>query len=154
MPMKEHDNILIFYKNKPTYNAQMIERSAEGKSRMNRKFLPNNTGKRDYIGGFVDTKGNNNSNLDKNLRCPRSILKFNTERGLHPTQKPVALLEYLIKTYTNENEIVLDNCMGSGSTGIACINTNRRFIGYELDDKYFEIGKNRLQEQIKNIKVQ
>ena len=63
---------------------------------------------------------------------------------LHPTQKPVELLEYLIKTYTNEDEIVLDNCMGSGSTGVACINTNRRFIGMELEEKYFEIAKNRI----------
>ena len=63
---------------------------------------------------------------------------------LHPTQKPVALLEYLIKTYTNENEIVLDNCMGSGSTGVACVNTNRKFIGIELDDTYFEIAKERI----------
>ena len=68
-------------------------------------------------------------------------------KNLHPTQKPVALLEYLIKTYTNEGETVLDNCMGSGSTGVACINTNRNFIGYELDEKYFEIAEKRLNEQ-------
>ena len=66
----------------------------------------------------------------------------------HPTQKPVALLEYLIKTYTNEGETVLDNCMGSGSTGVACINTNRNFIGYELDEKYFEIARKRLNDCI------
>ena len=70
------------------------------------------------------------------------------ESGLHPTQKPVALLEYLIKTYTNEGEIVLDNCMGSGSTGVACRNTGRKFIGIELDDKYFEISKSRLNEAV------
>lgn len=81
---------------------------------------------------------------NKGTRYPRSIQKFNTDKSkgsLHPTQKPVALLEYLIKTYTNENEIVLDNCMGSGSTGVACINTNRNFIGFELDEKYFNIAK-------------
>ena len=65
----------------------------------------------------------------------------------HPTQKPVALLEYLIKTYTNEGETVLDNCMGSGSTGVACANTNRNFIGIELDDNYFEIAKKRIEEE-------
>ena len=64
--------------------------------------------------------------------------------SIHPTQKPVALLEYLIKTYTNEGDIILDNCMGSGSTGVACVNTNRNFIGFELDKKYFEIAKNRI----------
>lgn len=67
---------------------------------------------------------------------------------MHPTQKPVALLEYLIKTYTLENEIVLDNCMGSGSTGVACINTKRNFIGIEKDDKYFEIAKKRIEEHL------
>ena len=79
-----------------------------------------------------------------------SILEFSNKSGkgysFHPTQKPIDLLEYLIKTYTNENEIVLDNCMGSGSTGIACLNTNRRFVGIEKDDKYFEIAKKRIEE--------
>jgi len=77
-------------------------------------------------------------------------LQFNSDWAvqLHPTQKPVALLEYLIKTYTNENELVLDNCAGSFSTAIACINTGRRFIGYELDEKYFEIGKNRILDHL------
>lgn len=82
---------------------------------------------------------------------PVNILEFNKERGLHPTQKPVELLEYLIKTYTNENELVLDNCMGSGSTGVACINTNRDFIGIELDEKYFNIAKERIENTKPNI---
>ena len=72
----------------------------------------------------------------------------NNSKRVHPTQKPVDLLEYLIKTYTNEGETVLDNCMGSGSTGVACINANRKFIGIELDDKYFEIAENRIKESI------
>ena len=72
------------------------------------------------------------------------MIKFNRDKGLHPTQKPVALLEYLIKTYTNEGETVLDNCKGSGSTGVACKNTNREFIGMELDEKYFNIARERL----------
>lgn len=81
---------------------------------------------------------------------PKSIIEFEKDKpAIHPTQKPVALLEYLIKTYTNENDLVLDNCMGSGSTGVACINTNRNFIGIELDDKYFEIAKERI-ENAKN----
>ena len=78
---------------------------------------------------------------------PVSVLDIKTERGYHPTQKPVALLEYLIKTYTNEGETVLDFTMGSGSTGVACMNTNRNFIGIELDEKYFEIAKERIMSQ-------
>lgn len=78
---------------------------------------------------------------------PRNILEFKRDLpNIHPTQKPVALLEYLIKTYTNENETVLDNCMGSGSTGVACMNINRNFIGIELDEKYFEIAKERIEK--------
>ena len=77
-------------------------------------------------------------------RHPNTIQKFNRDKGFHPTQKPVALLEYLIKTYTNEGDVVLDNCMGSGSTGVACVNTNRNFIGIELDEKYFNIAKERI----------
>ena len=77
---------------------------------------------------------------------PRDVLKFGVVmKPIHPTQKPVDLLEYLIKTYTNEGEVVLDNCMGSGSTGVACINTNRKFIGIELEEKYFNIAKERIE---------
>ena len=80
------------------------------------------------------------------LRHPKTIQKFVRDKGgLHPTQKPVALMEYLIKTYTNENDTVLDNCMGSGSTGVACVNTNRNFIGIELDENYFNIAKQRIE---------
>lgn len=77
-------------------------------------------------------------------RYPTDIITFQNEKGLHPTQKPVALLEYLIKTYTNEGDTVMDNCMGSGSTGIGCINTGRNFIGIELDEGYFKIAKDRI----------
>ena len=86
---------------------------------------------------------------DTSLRYPYNKLKFNTEKGLHPTQKPVALLEYLVKTYTLENEIVLDNCMGSGTTGVACINTNRKFIGIEKEEKYFNIARERIEGVLK-----
>lgn len=79
------------------------------------------------------------------LRHPKTIQKFVRDKGgFHPTQKPVALLEYLVKTYTNEGDTVLDNCMGSGSTGVACVNTNRNFIGFELDEHYFDIAKERI----------
>ena len=87
--------------------------------------------------------------MNTGTRYPRSILRFNTDKGrgrLHPTQKPVALLEYLIRTYTNEGETVLDNVMGSGSTGVACVNTGRNFIGMELDPGYFEVAQKRIEE--------
>ena len=85
-------------------------------------------------------------------KYPKSILRFNKDiNKFHPTQKPVELLEYLIKTYTNENETVLDNCMGSGSTGVACVNTNRNFIGIELDEKYFNIAKERIENAKRDL---
>jgi site-specific DNA-methyltransferase (adenine-specific) len=83
---------------------------------------------------------------------PRQVLRFSSESNtLHPTQKPIELLEYLIKTYTNEGELVLDNCMGSGSTGVSCINTNRNFIGIELDENYFNIAKDRINAAKENL---
>ena len=100
----------------------------------------------------ISCKSKISDNYNPSLRYPRSVLRFSRgtrgNRKLHPTQKPVALLEYLIKTYTIEGETVLDNCMGSGSTGVACINTNRNFIGIEKDDKYFEIAKKRIEEHL------
>lgn len=107
-----------------------------------------------YISG-KGTSGEITNNVTKvqtknsGTRYPRSIQRFNTDKAkgsYHPTQKPVALCEYLIKTYTNAGETVLDNCMGSGSTGVACVNTNRNFIGMELDEKYFEIASKRIAE--------
>ena len=90
------------------------------------------------------------SNKTDGLKYPRNYLFFNrVYKPIHPTEKPVALLEYLIKTYTNENETVLDNCMGSGSTGVACVNTNRNFIGIELDENYFNIAKERIEKELK-----
>jgi site-specific DNA-methyltransferase (adenine-specific) len=137
-PFKEHESILVFSKGKWTYNKQMQERTGGGVSRAN------------YAVTF-DTKSDNYRKFDAKapkaltkLRDPSSWQKYNTETGLHPTQKPVALMEYLILTYTNKNETVLDNCMGSGTTGVACINTKRRFIGIEKDKKYYKIAKTRI----------
>lgn len=138
-PMKEHESILIFSKGKWTYNKQMQERTGGGLERS--KYLVEHTTKSENYRDFEGRK----SHTISNLRVPSSWQKFNVEVGLHPTQKPVALLEYLIKTYTNEGETVLDNCMGSGSTGVACINTNRNFIGIELDENYFNIAKERIE---------
>ena len=97
---------------------------------------------------FIDTKVSVVT-VNDGYRYPLTIIKFNRElsskKRVHPTQKPILLMEYLIKTYTNENELVLDFTMGSGSTGVACLNTDRKFIGIELDENYFEIAKNRIE---------
>lgn len=138
MPMKAHENICIFYKKLPTYNAQMT------------KGKPYNIKRRDCGAQYVGNVDNMETK-NEGTRCPRDVLKdlwkpYCGGKLFHPTQKPVPLLEYLIKTYTNEGETVLDNCMGSGSTGVACVNTNRNFIGIELDEKYFKIAKERIKD--------
>jgi len=142
-PMKEHESILVFSKNgkKVTYNPIKEERKGTGSSRVNYTFNGSNTGKRDVMSNFKDNRINHKGS---ELRFPSSLQKFNTQVGLHPTQKPVALMEYLVKTYTNEGETILDFTMGSGSTGVACVNTNRNFIGIELEEKYYQIAKNRI----------
>lgn len=139
-PMKEHESVLMFSQGKWTYNKQMQERSGGGLDRVqyNVKFESKSDNYREFEGRL--------ENKLPELRVPSSWQKFNCEVGLHPTQKPVALCEYLIKTYTNEGEWVLDNTMGSGTTGVACVNTNRNFIGIEQDEKYFNIAKQRIQE--------
>ena len=138
MPLQAHENISVFYKKLPVYNPQM----EAGKPYI-KKAVTNgdgkNYGKFDRVGEIAVNEG---------TRFPRSVIKISNDnhKSLHPTQKPVELLEWLIRTYTNENETILDNCMGSGSTGVACINTNRKFIGIELDNTYFEIAKKRIEE--------
>ena len=138
MPMKKHENILVFYKKLPTYNPQFTK----GKPYVaTRSKHSSNYGK----------QKDNTTTINDGKRYPVDIIKFNNDRGLHTTQKPVELLEYLIKTYTNEGEIVLDNCMGSGSTCVACVNTNRHYIGFELDQQYYDIACKRLDE-VENMK--
>ena len=138
MPMKDYENIIIFYKKQTLYNPQGIILGNFNTDRKAKHINKENTiyGKEKQFGS------SNMSNF------PKQIIEFANPSGkghLHPTQKPVELLEYLIKTYTNENEVILDNCMGSGSTGVACKNLNRKFIGIELDDTYFEIAKERIE---------
>ena len=139
MPLKATENILIFYKKTPIYNPQM-----------RKAFKP-------YIcksGKGSDNYGKQTQVITKSdgERYPLNWLEFGYDKvKLHTTQKPVALMEYLIKTYTNENDILLDNCMGSGSTGVAAVNTGRKFIGIELDDSYFNIACDRI-KQAQNAK--
>ncbi len=141
-PMKEHESVLVFCKTSPKYFPIMQERKGAGLDRTKYKYNPTNTGKRDALGNLEMTHANHNGNNE--LRYPSSIQKFNTEVGKHPTQKPVTLMEYLVKTYTQENDTVLDFTMGSGTTGVACKNLNRNFIGIELDEGYFKIAKDRI----------
>lgn len=137
-PMKEHESVLMFSKGKWTYNKQMQERTGGGADRVkyNVVFESKSSNYRDF-----DTRKDNKL---PELRVPSSWQKFNCEVGLHPTQKPVALFEYLIKTYTNEGETVLDNTAGSGTTAIAAENTGRRWIGIEKDPVYFFKALNRI----------
>ena len=136
--LQKTENIMLFYMKQCTYNPQ-------GLIRVNKITKQGSTGiisdgrktrKKEYYQEFSN--------------YPNTILNYKRDKQLHPTQKPVALMEYLIKTYTNENETVLDFTMGSGSTGVACVNTKRNFIGIELDNKYFNIAKQRIgQAQLK-----
>ena len=140
MPMKEHEIISVF--NKHNYYPIMQKRTGGGADRIKYKINPSTSA--EVYNGLVAKE----STMRSELRVPSSIQKFNTEVGKHPTQKPVELIEYLIKTYTNENETVLDFTMGSGTTGVACKNLNRKFIGIEMDYKYFELAKKRIENHI------
>lgn len=139
-PFKEHEQVLVFSNGKWTYNKQMQERTGAGLERVKYKFhLESKTE------NYREFKGRGEVVMPE-LRVPSSWQKINTETGLHPTQKPTALMEYMILTYTNEGETVLDNCMGSGTTGVACKKTGRHFIGIEKDQKYFDIAVRRVSE--------
>ena len=161
MPMRYHENICVFYKHLPTYNPQMrtVKRKDMGRERLN-------SGKAEQYGEF---RKDNWKWTETGKRYPSDVMEYdipenfddvvqfsnwngalfgNTDRTInHPTAKPVDMLEYLIKTYTNVGDAVLDNCMGSGSTGVACLNTGRNFIGIEIDPNYFNIAKERIYAQ-------
>lgn len=140
-PLREHEQIAIFYKKQPTYNPQMgVGKPLHGKGNIKSENIKKNN----VYGKFYKTPDIRKGSTEK---YPTSILRFqklHSSKMIYPTEKPIKLLEYLIKTYTNENEIVLDNCMGSGTTGIACKNTNRNFIGMEINKDTFELAKKRL----------
>ena len=141
MPMRKHEEVLVFYSKTPTYNAQKT-------NKVSANIRPNK-----IVATTSKCYGKFNPNSERTERCdvsfPTSVNKFNNsttggDRGLHPTQKPVALMEYLIKTYTNENETVLDFTAGSFTTGVACVNLNRKGIMIEKDPHYFEVGSERV----------
>ncbi|MGD1416484.1 DNA-methyltransferase [Bacillus stercoris] len=136
MPMKSHENILVFYKKLPTYNPQMRE---------GEPYIRKDCSKSSLNKGNYGKTNESHTTISEGGRYPLSVINFNSvERTIHPTQKPVELFEYLIKTYTNEGELVLDNCMGSGTTAIACINTKRNYIGFELEEEYIKLINERI----------
>ncbi len=135
-PMKAHENVLVFYDRLPTYNP-IKTTGHPRKTAVKRKDLTPNYGKQDFAP----------ISYDSTERYPRSVLVFPSDKQrskLHPTQKPVAMMEYFVRTYTNPGDTVLDNCMGSGTTGVACQATGRKFIGIERNQSYFEIAQQRL----------
>lgn len=154
MPMKAHENILVFYKKLPTYNPQMTKghpRKVSSKS-SRKKSVERHQEKSEVLASNYNSYGESQVDYDSTERYPLSVQVFAKDQqkeNYHPTQKPVALLEWLLRTYTNEGDLVLDNCMGSGSTGVACVNTNRNFIGMELTEQYFEIAKERIEKAVR-----
>ena len=154
MPMKAHENLLIFYKNLPTYNPQKTTGHERKVSKGYQRDICIARREEKWGDNYLYGKETTAPDYDSTERYPRSVLKFASDKQLskktgfqHPTQKPVALIEYLIKTYTNEGDIVLDNCAGSGTTGVACINLNRKYILIEKEEKYY----NMINERIKTI---
>ena len=144
-PMRNHETISVFYKNQCTYNPQKTYGHKKKKSFRAKHHQT------DVYGDM-----NNDYLYESSERYPRSIQEFSTDTqnsSLHPTQKPVALFEYLIKTYTNEGQLVLDNCAGSGTTGVACLNTGRRFILIEKDNEYYELCKSRVHARHKLLNM-
>jgi len=139
-PMAQHENILVFGKGKVKYNPQMVlmEKPQKGRSM--------EASRTSIMGGHTTKES---ETIIRTHKYPKTIITQGVDgKYVHPTQKPVALFEYLIKTYTNEGDLVLDNCMGSGTTGVACKNLNRNFIGIELDPDYFKIAEKRINENI------
>ncbi len=133
-PMRCVEDICVFYKKQPTYNPQGLKRLETPVMRQRNEKTPL------YRNGIKNVKPQEYTNY------PKHILYFDKENGYHPTQKPVDLCEYLIRTYTNEGETVLDNCMGSGSSGVAAIRSGRKFIGMELNNEYFEKATRRIND--------
>lgn len=142
MPMKAHENILVFYKNLPIYHPQMTEGHAPVHSYT--KYVSTQNATEIYGETKTEVSGGGNTS-----RYPRSVLTFSSDKQtshLHPTQKPVALCEYLIQTYTNPGDIILDNCFGSGTTLVAALNLDRKYVGFEKEIKYFHIAKKRIRK--------
>ena len=149
-PLRDVENISVFYKKQCVYNPQFAKGKPYSALKGGKTSRVSESGETTY-GKFMNGAEFRNDN--SGFRYPKQVIEFGVvERGtVHPTQKPVPLLEYLIKTYINEGDLVLDNCMGSGSTGVASVNTNRNFIGMELDENYFKIAQKRISKAQENL---
>lgn len=147
MPLRQHENVVVFYSKAPIYNPQPYKKNTTGlmsNKNLGKSHTSDNYGQT----GIIQSDNKSEYGYPRSLMTQIPVMNnlSKDKSGFHPTQKPVALMEYLIKTYTNEGETVLDFTMGSGTTGVACVNLNRQFIGIEKDDKYFEIARKRIQE--------
>lgn len=145
MPLKIHENILVFYEKLPTYNPQMRQ-----------GFKPYMRYRKNHLSGNYGNYNGWNSGSKDGSRYPIDVIRFDKDRGdvlFHPTQKPVKLIEYLIRTYSNQTDIILDNCIGSGTTAVAAFNTNRHFVGFEKDEKYFKLAEKRIKENQRQLKL-
>lgn len=144
MPLRSHEDIIVFYKKLPTYHPQFWEgKPLHG---MGNKFKEGHLSNNNY-GKFPSHTNPSANRKGDTTKFPRSVISIPKEHPpLFPTQKPVALCEWLIKTYTNENEIVLDSCMGSGSTALACIKSNRQYVGFELNKDHYDLSQQRVEE--------
>jgi site-specific DNA-methyltransferase (adenine-specific) len=142
--MRSHEDILVFYKKLPTYNPQMVQGAPYDKGIAHR---PTEV--------YSEQKGKIHVKNEHGLRYHRSVQYFKTAESegkvYHPTQKPISMFEWLIKTYSNENEVVLDNCLGSGTTAIAALRTNRKYIGIEIDEEYYNIANERISLELNKI---
>ena len=147
MPLREHEDILVFYKTMPVYNPQMTKCEPHQRNHSRGKMNKEQTNR--CYGNF-----GNPEDVITDLKYPKSILNFNRPHPqIHPTQKPVMLVSWLINTYTNEGDTILDNCMGSGTTAIAAIRTKRNYIGFEIEKEYFDLANKRIKEEIMQLSL-
>ena len=147
MPLREHEDILVFYKTKPVYNPQMTKCEPHQRNHSRGKMNKEQTNR--CYGNFGKPE-----DVITDLKYPKSILNFNRPHPqIHPTQKPVMLVSWLINTYTNEGDTILDNCMGSGTTAIAAIRTKRNYIGFEIEKEYFDLANKRITEEIMQLSL-
>ena len=148
--LKYHENVCVFYEHQPTYNPILEEKPPENKRKNKPRKMTN------AVYGITEGEKYEERVVSggiKDFNYPHSIQFFSMERGLHPTQKPVSLYSYLIQTYTNEGDTVLDITMGSGTTGVACVQTGRNFIGIEIDETYFKIAEKRIHDAQQQMRL-
>lgn len=150
MPLRAHEDIVVFYKSLPLYNPQFTQRTEEELKRFCKEEARDNSSTPSYNKYAYGTRPTRSTRINK---YPTSVIRINglsreSDKGIHPTQKPVPLFSYLIRTYTNAGDLVLDNCMGSGTTAISCIQEGRNFIGFEMNKKFYEDSLERIAKEL------